>query len=470
MNNAVSPILQTKINQNKKINLSKKNFVTSITNNNFIKSDEIGFNKKNRIKKMAKYIIPAFIAIGTLFTFLFLKARNKNVKTPDIQKIVPDPVIPVKTQEELCNDSISFIDKILTIPDGILQKDRAKWFEEATEQLESNKTKVFNGLDSQSSSRVISKIKKKMSEVAELLTRDSKKYNEVSSIEERANKTLANMGVIRYPTAPGRIDMVRKYIRRTDEMPSNFAPIPSKKGTLVYCGQPDISDEITNWNRLRVKYNEANRGLYGGDLIRTDFGFEIEPSTYSDDTDMLAMLGLKGFITGNQEYQQYAFKTGDNAVYYFSFPKDVVHWIQTKDHVNLREYFGKRNTYLRTMCLDDGRKALFTNLNYGPLRRLEDSDERGNMGSYIVLCSKGEEFTQLQKDLIRIFSDPKNKFEINNCSGHFSYIFTPESKSSCYISKSAFLSLIQSWAKNSAEINVDKLLQEVKDNLILKIE
>ena len=79
-----------------------------------------------------------------------------------------------------------------------------------------------------------------------------------------------------------------------------------------------------------------------------------------------------------------------------------------------------------------------------------------------MLRSKSSEFTQIQKDIIRIFSDKNNAKYNEGKLGQCPLVLYKNlaDKEQVQRSKTVFLSIIHSWAENSKNIDVDKILSQ----------
>ncbi|MBR5303297.1 MAG: hypothetical protein IKU37_00550 [Candidatus Gastranaerophilales bacterium] len=214
-----------------------------------------------------------------------------------------------------------------------------------------------------------------------------------------------------------------------------------------------VADDVANWKKIREtapKYDDKTP-------INTDFDeFIIVPHQYTDDTEIL----IRG-----KDY------TCDFSVYKVEDGK-----ISKLENARLSEYTREKDSSclfeiqpdkrcLQTGIFEDGRK--YVSCAY----QLGETDEAGRiMYETIMLVSKGKEFTQSQKDLIKAFECSKGKRFKNDIPPMIFGKYVPSGcKSLPYNqaifleNRNALLSAIYSWSKNVGEFDIEKYLQTQGD-------
>ncbi len=246
-----------------------------------------------------------------------------------------------------------------------------------------------------------------------------------------------------------------------------------------HASSSDTKTELEHWFN-KLKKDDAKFVQTTGDkhanLEFTDF--EILPHSYNDDTNVFYMakcaggLVSKGYdVNSRIDYDWYGFKTGSNDTYGdFGNPinKRAHKWLEKKvdgryrhDSMDLPDY-----GHLVTTADDKGRKiVIFLTQQKTPITK--GVDARGN-DAFFVLRSSNDKFTNLQKDLIRIFSDPENqKYVTGENIGPLQTMVDYADGIMPLQNKTAFLSAIQSWAEHSKEADVDKIISD--SNSILEL-
>ncbi len=261
-----------------------------------------------------------------------------------------------------------------------------------------------------------------------------------------------------------------------------------KKQTKIIPENYNIEDEFSGWVEYCKKTNNKFEQTYGEGKIPTLLfkDFEITPHTYKDDTAVETFASGKSCMPCVVDY---TFNSFDIGTYKTNQASKEAYFYRTKDWINkhLRVKTGDaagRNGYgtLVTGATSDGRKILYFTTNFR-MADLPNMDKRGSVKEPYMLISQGKEFTQAQKDVIRIFLDENNLKYMNESSfsplqfsiaPNESFVENLDKKMSTantkhtIHNKTAFFSAIQSWAKQSKEVDVDRILEQAGENLIIE--
>ena len=234
------------------------------------------------------------------------------------------------------------------------------------------------------------------------------------------------------------------------------------------CDNPKT--ELYHWFK-KLKKDDANFVKITGDnhanLEFTDF--EILPHKYNDNTYVFYMAKCPG---GRVSYKYghgsaidhtiYTFKTGSNDTYgNNTIVRRRQKWLERKVDKGYKYGSYELPDYGHLFATSDnkGRKIVIFKASHKTPNTL-DADKRGSDATF-VLRSLDNKFTNLQKDLIRIFSDPGNqKYVTGENAWPLQTMVDYADGIMPLQNKTAFLSEIQSWAQHSKEADVNKIISD----------
>lgn len=211
-----------------------------------------------------------------------------------------------------------------------------------------------------------------------------------------------------------------------------------------------VAEDVENWDKLRSSAPKFNKWQMP---INTDFDeFPILPHSYVDDTDIL--------IHGRDytcDFSSYKVEDGKISSLVGIIPK-LIKEKNSAYHFELQP----DGRCLQTGLFEDGRK--YVSCSYLLGETVESN--RKNLET-LMLVSKGKEFTQSQKDLIKAFECSKGKRFKNDVppmifGKYIDRIDAPTSDNNQAIfleNKNALLSTISSWAENVGEFDIENFLK-----------
>jgi len=205
-------------------------------------------------------------------------------------------------------------------------------------------------------------------------------------------------------------------------------------------------------------------------------GFKISPYTIADDTDIgLMVKSSGGTLTDFHDWEFFGCLAGNHKLNSTdkgpaAYRKRMKIWgdkyifpeiRETSDSGLAANYrIGKR---LYATSDSAGRKIVFFELPCFATPDLNDRDQAAQM----ILRSPGEDFSDLQKCVIRIFNDAENKKYANDVMRTMVDYADPSGRA--IYNKTALLSAIQSWAEQSQKVDADELFRNAGGFLKLNL-
>ncbi len=211
-----------------------------------------------------------------------------------------------------------------------------------------------------------------------------------------------------------------------------------------------ISEDVENWDKLRSSAPKFNKWKMP---INTDFDeFPILPHSYIDDTDIL--IHGKDYTCDFSSY-----KVEDGKI---SSLVGIIPRLIKEKSPSYQFEIQPDCRCLQTGLFEDGRKYVSCAYSLG-----ETVESNRINYETLMLVSKGKEFTQAQKDLIKAFECSKGKRFKNDVppmifGKYIDKIDAPTSANNQAIfleSKNALLSSISSWAENVGEFDIENFLK-----------
>jgi len=217
-----------------------------------------------------------------------------------------------------------------------------------------------------------------------------------------------------------------------------------------------VEADVADWVNFRKGLPTLSH-LTTGELINPKFNaYEIKPHNYADDTRV--------FISARDHTRDFANYEVENGV--MKRLKSVLQCCTKEPDATMMFELQKNGRCLQTGHFDDGRK-------YVSFAYANGETYNGSRLGYetVMLVSKGTEFTQSQKDAIRIFKtidpsiDPKTPVPMYFASATIGDAVPSHSDSELVkrFNKNALLSAISSWAEHSPEFDVDKYMEKAGD-------
>lgn len=214
-----------------------------------------------------------------------------------------------------------------------------------------------------------------------------------------------------------------------------------------------VADDVSDWTQLHKKM--PKNASPGSPLtINQEFmEFEIKPHNYVNDTDII--MTARDYTC---DFQTYKIEDGKMSPIN-GYAKDGIACDINKEDIAFMKngYTGQVGHY------DDGRKFVSLHFSNGEMVDTRTGHE------IITLVSNGSEFTQAQKDAIRIFKTlGDRKFGAGISTPFTCATITPANISDCSnivrrTNRNVLLSVISSWAENSPKFNVDEYIQKTGD-------
>ena len=217
-----------------------------------------------------------------------------------------------------------------------------------------------------------------------------------------------------------------------------------------------IADDLNNWMIYRESLPKMSQTTTGNPINPVFSEFEIKPHNYADDT--------KIFISARDYTRDFANYEVENGV--MKRLKKPIQESTKECSASLMFEMQKNKRCLQTGHFDNGKKYVTFAYTNG------ETYENGRLGyETVMLVSNGSEFTQAQKDAIRIFKTLDDNLSpttplplyFASATAANAEISKLDSELVKRFNKNTLLSAISSWAENSPKFDVDEYIKKAGD-------
>lgn len=237
--------------------------------------------------------------------------------------------------------------------------------------------------------------------------------------------------------------------------------INEETGEILYRAEvsfnpESITDDLNDWAVKRANLSKMSQHTTGCPINPVFSEFEIKPHSYIDDTRIFVSARDYTRDFANYEIENGAMKRLNGTIQECTKEPSATEMFDIQ----------KNKRCLQAGHFDDGRKYVSFAYTNG------ETYENGRMGyETVMLVSNSTEFTQSQKDAIRIFktiaddADPKTPIPMYLASATTggAKICGSDSELVKRFNKNALLSAISSWAEHSPEFDADKYIEKAGD-------
>lgn len=440
--------------------------------------------KKLNLKKILKMAIPVAAGAFAIGGAIYFIRRGKK---PQVSNPIPADALPVKlSPEELLGAATKKVDKLFKAPKDLSPAKKEQWFCETIENVVKKYDKITADLSDEARADWGKHLEKLVEEQLSNVAK-GKNYEETLKLVESVQKKLSKIPESKlgysfeskYFTSTSFEDnpLLREAFSKSKTVPivDTTRILPSDKPVQL----SNVDEEFSNWVQKRAKVNQDIQAEYGTIVNPESFGFEIKPHTYLDDTIVESRVAGK--------YINKSSAVSDAEYFWRSFDLEGTKGYKETEYIDMmkcwmRHHFNNfdigsdsrdaiNKGFLQTAATSDGKKIVFFNTQFAPAGKfISGTDTRTWVNNSYALISRDGEFTQAQKDIIRIFADSKNKGKFMGEISPLQFSFTPTSDlEKVQHNKAAFFSALQSWAENSAAVDVDKMLKEAGGMLTINL-